>query len=175
MEALYNGGRGNEAFDLLVSKDIRSWYNMIRVGSTITLEAWDDSFKPNQDWNHAWGAVPGNIIARYLLGVRPLEAGFSKVLIRPMPGRLEHVESKIPTIRGPIEVKIRNEDGKTFELTVSIPANMIARVEVPLPEGKGEITAHGGSVKSNKVNGFAVIDDVGSGTHQFRTTAVVKK
>ena len=29
---------------------------MIRVGSTITLEAWDNKFKPNQDWNHAWGA-----------------------------------------------------------------------------------------------------------------------
>lgn len=175
MEALYNGGRGNEALDLLVSKDIRSWYNMIRVGSTITLEAWDDSFKPNQDWNHAWGGVPGNIIPRYLLGVRPLEAGFSKVLIRPMPGRLEHVKSKIPTVRGPIEVKIRNEGGKAFELTVSIPANMIARIEVPLPEGKGEITADGRSVKSNKVNGFAVIDNVGSGTHQFRTTAVAEK
>lgn len=175
MEALYNAGRGNEAFDLLVSKDIRSWYNMIRVGSTITLEAWDDSFKPNQDWNHAWGAVPGNIIPRFLLGVRPLEAGFSKVLIRPMPGRLEHAESKIPTIRGPIEVNIRNEDGKTFELTISIPANMTARVEVPLPEGIGEITVDGRSVKSNKVNGFAVIDNVGSGRHQFRTTAVVKK
>jgi len=172
---LYEGDRPDAALDLLVSKDLRSWYNMIRVGSTITLEAWDESFEPILDWNHAWGAAAGNIIPRFLLGVRPLEACFSKVLIRPMPGRLEHVESIIPTIQGPVEVKIRNERSKTFELTVTIPANMTARVEVPLPEGIGEITMDGKPVESNKVNGFAVIDNVGSGPHQFRTTAVVKK
>ena len=174
MEALYNAGRANEAFDLLTSKDIRSWYNMIRVGSTITLEAWDDSFKPNQDWNHAWGAVPGNIIPRYLLGVRPLEAGFSKVLIRPMPGPLELSKSKIPTIRGPIEVNIVNVPDKPFELTVSIPANMTARVEIPLPDGMGEMTVDGKAVKTSKINGFAVIDDVGSGIYTFGSTTVVK-
>ncbi len=173
LEGLYNAGRANEAFELLVSKEIRSWYNMLRVGSTITLEAWDDRFKPNQDWNHAWGAVPGNIIPRYLLGVRPLKAGFSKVLIRPMPGPLERVESVIPTIRGPLGIKIRNEPGKPFELTVSIPANMTARVEISLPDAKGDLTLDGKPVKSSKVKGFEVVENVSSGSHQFRTTAVV--
>jgi hypothetical protein len=42
------------------------------------MEAWDDSFKPNQDWNHPWGAAPGNIIVRHLAGIRPLEPGFKK-------------------------------------------------------------------------------------------------
>ena len=105
MEGLYKAGRADTAFSLLTSRDIRSWYNMIRVGSTVTLEAWDNKFKPNQDWNHAWGAVPGNIIPRYLLGVRPLEPGFGKVLIRPMPGPLERAEAVIPTIRGPATSK----------------------------------------------------------------------
>ncbi|MDU0352623.1 trehalase family glycosidase [Paraglaciecola aquimarina] len=49
MEALYNNGQGDYALSLLTSKQKRSWFNMIRVGSTISLEAWDDEFKPNQD------------------------------------------------------------------------------------------------------------------------------
>lgn len=53
LEALYEGGRPEVALGLMTSKDLRSWYNMLRVGSTITLEAWDNKFKPNQDWNHA--------------------------------------------------------------------------------------------------------------------------
>ncbi|MDA3925034.1 MAG: alpha-L-rhamnosidase [Kiritimatiellae bacterium] len=175
MEGLYNAGRSYEAYDLLVSQDVRSWYNMIRVGSTITLEAWDNRFKGNQDWNHAWGAVPGNIIARYLLGVRPLEAGFGKVLIRPMPGSLESVEAKVPTIRGAVGVNINNVPGQPFELKVSLPVNTTARIEVPLPGGVGELIINGKVVKSRQVHGFAVIDNLGSGVHKFTTTSVVKK
>ena len=173
MEGLYNAGRADEAFDLLTSEDIRSWYNMIRVGATITLEAWDNTFKPNQDWNHAWGAVPGNIIPRYLLGVRPLEAGFGKALIRPMPGPLERAASTIPTIRGPIKVTLANKPGEPFELAVTIPVTMTARVEIPLPGGEGEVMVNGKPATSRTVNGFAVIDGVGSGTHTFRTTGAV--
>jgi hypothetical protein len=175
MEGLYEAGRADEAFALLTSRDIRSWYNMIRVGSTITLEAWDDRFKPNQDWNHAWGAVPGNIIPRYLLGVRPLEPGFGKVLVRPMPGPLERAEATIPTIRGPIQVAIENSPGKAFHLNLSVPVNMTARVEIPLPGGDGGVTLNGKLIQAKVINGYAVVEDVGSGMHQFRTTAVVKK
>jgi alpha-L-rhamnosidase len=174
LEALYEGGRPEVAIERMTSKDIRSWYNMLRMGSTITLEAWDNKFKPNQDWNHAWGAVPGNIIPRYLLGVRPLEAGFGKVLIRPMPGSLATVNATIPTIRGPIGVKIVNNPGKPFILELSIPVNMTARVEIPLPGGKGEITLDDKAVPSKKVRGFALVENVGSGIHTFRTDEVVK-
>lgn len=175
MEGLYKAGREDAAFDLLVSKDIRSWYNMIRVGSTITLEAWDNRFKGNQDWNHAWGAVPGNIIPRFLLGVRPLVPGFAKILVRPMPGPLENASSLIPTIRGPVKVTMQNEEGKPFSLKLTIPANMTAHVEIPLPGGTGGITVDGKAVEAETQNGFAVIDDVGSGTHVFQTTATVVK
>lgn len=173
MEALYRAGRQNEAFALLTSKDIRSWYNMLRVGSTITLEAWDNKFKGNQDWNHAWGAAPGNIIPRYLLGIRPLEAGFGKILVRPMPGPLQHAEAIIPSIRGPIGIKLENTKGKGFLLEVTIPANMTARVEIPLPGGKGGVTQDGTQIQATAVDGFAVIENVGSGTHRFVTTEAV--
>jgi hypothetical protein len=175
MEGLYNAGRQDEAFDLLVSQELRSWYNMIRVGSTITLEAWDNRFKGNQDWNHAWGAVPGNIIPRFLLGVRPLEPGFARILVRPMPGRLKRASSTIPTIRGPVAVEIQNEPGSPFMLKLTIPANMSARVEIPLPGGAGEITVDGKGVTAKKAKGFAILDAVGSGTHVFKTVANVAR
>jgi hypothetical protein len=175
MEGLYNAGRAEEAFALLISQDIRSWYNMVRVGSTITLEAWDNRFKPNQDWNHAWGAVPGNIIPRYLLGVRPLEPGFGKALIRPMPGPLERAEATIPTIRGSVQVAIENAPGKPFVLNVSIPVNMSARIEIPLPGGEGGVTLNDKPVRAKTINGYAIIDQVGSGTHTFKTSVPVEE
>ena len=76
MDALYEANDAEYALHMLTKTDDRSWYNMIRVGSTISLEAWDNKYKPNQDWNHAWGAAPANIIPRRLMGVEPLTPGF---------------------------------------------------------------------------------------------------
>ena len=109
LEALYEAGEADYAFSLLTDQSVRSWYNMIRVGSTITLEAWDDSFKPNQDWNHLWGAAPGNIIPFRLMGVQPLEPGFARVRIHPQPGPLRRADLTLPTCRGPIRVRIRGD------------------------------------------------------------------
>ena len=63
MDALYEANDAEYALHMLTKTDDRSWYNMIRVGSTISLEAWDNKYKPNQDWNHAWGAAPANILS----------------------------------------------------------------------------------------------------------------
>jgi hypothetical protein len=165
MEGLYNAGRQDAAFNLLTSEDIRSWYNMIRVGSTITLEAWDNKFKGNQDWNHAWGAAPGNIIPRFLLGVRPLEPGFKKVLVKPMPGPLESASSVIPTIRGPIGVSLSNQP-LAFELKVTIPVNMSARIGLPRKNQQSKTLLVNGK-KENAVfeDGYLFVDGIGSGSH----------
>ena len=167
LEALYLGGRADIALQRMISRDIRSWYNMIRAGSTITFEAWDDRFKPNQDWNHAWGAVPGNIIARYLMGVRPMEPGFGKVLIAPEPATLKHAAAQIPTIRGPIGVSFKNEPGRPLNLEVDLPVGVTARVRLPaLAASASRITLDGRMRRCSLIDGRVVIDNVGSGHHR---------
>jgi hypothetical protein len=135
LEALYLADEDEYALELMTARHDRSWWNMLAAGSTITLEAWDWKYKNNLDWNHAWGAAPGNIIPRFLLGVRPLEPGFKRVLIQPQPGRLTHAEGRVPTIRGAIDVAVRNYPGKAFELDVTIPGNTTAEVHVPASSG----------------------------------------
>ena len=130
LEALYDGEAQDAAFKLLTDSSLRSWSNMLEVGSTITLEAWDDSFKPNQDWNHLWGAAPGNIIPFKLMGVEPLEPGFSKVRIRPRPGDLRHAEMALPTIRGQIFISVENTESRKV-VTVDLPANMDYEADLP--------------------------------------------
>jgi Glycogen debranching enzyme len=130
LEALFNAGRGDAAIQLMTSRDKRSWWHMIELGSTMTLEAWDAQFKPNLTWNHAWGAVPANIITRFVLGVRPLSPGYSEMLIAPELGRLKSAEGKVPTQRGPVNVKVNN--GDVFKLEVRLPSGAKTRVQVPL-------------------------------------------
>ena len=168
LEALYEGGRPEVALELMTSKDLRSWYNMLRVGSTITLEAWDNQFKPNQDWNHAWGAAPGNIIPRYLLGIRPLEPGFSKVLIQPQLASLKNVSATVPTIRGPIQIAVENQSGKPFTMKVTIPANMTARVGLPRRDSTSTtVVIDGKKVEAELEGDTLFLDGIGSGDHVF--------
>lgn len=102
--------------ELMTSTGLRSWNNMLDKGATIAMEAWDDSFKPNQDWNHPWGAAPGNIIVRYLCGIRPLEPGFRKFTVDPQPAGLNHFELRTPSPNGP--VLLRMESPERYVLTV---------------------------------------------------------
>ena len=157
---------------LLTSKGERSWVNMMREGSTISLEAWGQKYKPNLDWNHAWGAVPANIIPRYVLGVRPLTPGFGKVLIKPQSSTLE-VQGVVPTIRGPVTVGVRQKRGVSYKkrnvsykLMVEIPVNMTARLELPpLPVRDGELKFNGKQVPAVFKDGRLIFDDVASGKH----------
>ncbi len=89
LDALYAAGEADSAHHLMTDRTTdRSWPHMIYdVGSTIALEAWDNRYKPNQDWNHAWGAAPANLILRGLMGVRPLRPGFAEARIAPNLGR----------------------------------------------------------------------------------------
>ena len=124
LDGLFKAGEAEYAIDLMVSDGLRSWRNMLAKGATVTWEAWDQTLKPNQDWNHAWGAAPGNIIARYVLGVRPLEPGYGRVLVEPQLGGLSEASGVVPTIRGPIHVRAWRAEGRV-RCEVKAPPNVI--------------------------------------------------
>jgi hypothetical protein len=167
LEGLYQAEEGSAALDLMTARTTRSWAHMIYdVKSTMTLEAWDKSVKPNLDWNHAWGAAPANIIPRKLMGIEPLEAGFSKIQIKPQPGSLTQASFDMPTIRGPVHVDFTA--GTTYEVHVAIPANTRARVLIARGGGASDKVTVDGLERSGQVDGsFLAFDDIGSGQHTF--------
>jgi alpha-L-rhamnosidase len=132
LEALYEAGEGERALSLLTSNDLRSWRNMSeKVGSTITLEAWDPSLKPNLDWNHAWGAAPANLIPRGLMGIEPLEPGFKRFRVRPQTGGLEQAKLKMPTPKGPVVLELKGKDTTTWSAKLTVPAGTAAEFHLP--------------------------------------------
>ena len=169
LEALYDAGEAGYALDLMTSDTDRSWLNMIRVGSTVTTEAWDVKYKANEGWTHAWSTAPVQIIPRKLMGIEPLEPGFGKVLIRPNPGNLAQAKVLYPTIRGPISVEFdRGNKLDYFHLTVSLPANMTAQVALPIAgNSPANITCDGHPVTGRVEGNHVFIDSIGSGIHSF--------
>lgn len=133
LEALYENGADQGATALMTAPGKRSWNHMLDSDATITWEAWDAAFKPNLDWNHAWGAAPGNLLPRYVLGVQPRSAGWSSASIRPMASGLSKAAGRTPTPFGPIDVEWT--DGDRFRLTVDAPPQVALRVAVPTRAG----------------------------------------
>ena len=167
LEALFNYGQSDYAISLLTSKSDRSWLNMIRVGATMTTEAWDNKYKSNNGWSHAWSASPVHIIPRKMMGIEPAEPGFGKILIKPQPGSLEQAEIKCPTIRGDVLVSFKNKPQQSFSMNLTIPANTTAVVYLPFWSKLQKVTMNGNGVKYRQQGNFAIVDGVGSGNSSF--------
>ncbi|MBK1882525.1 hypothetical protein JIN85_08865 [Luteolibacter pohnpeiensis] len=176
LEALFEGEEADYAIGLMKDNSTtydRHWWNMIKKGATITMEAWDNSYKPNQDWSHAWGSVPANIIPRYVLGLTPSSPGFATARIKPQLGTgdgilgLTHASGVIPTIRGPVEISVENSPS-SFRLTVALPGTMLATVMVP---SKGLtnpfLMVDGVSTQAPVENGYLILENLTPGKHEI--------
>jgi alpha-L-rhamnosidase len=130
LEGLYNANEADYALKLLTATDDRSWWNMIKIGSTMTLEAWDMKYKPNADWNHAWGATPANIITRNMWGIQPKTAGGGLVSIKPQLSSLTKSEITVPMLKGTIKASYQRKNKLNQQYTIELPANVSAEMEI---------------------------------------------
>lgn len=163
LEAMYKTGHGCYALELMNATTDRSWYNMLKVGSTVTLEAWDWKYKNNLDWNHAWGAAPANIIPRFLAGVQPLKPGFERILIKPQLGNLKYFNITVPTVRGPVKLDVMVEESH-LEINIFIPGNTHAKIDLSeIFHTMSELTLNGGATDCGR-NSF----EVSSGQYNIR-------
>ena len=166
LEALYDSGLAEEAHALMTAPTDRSWAHMVYdLQATMTLEAWDNKYKPNQDWNHAWGAAPANIIPRKLMGVEATEPGFRRMRIRPQPGALAQASLDLPTIRGTVHVAFESSPAR-FTLHVTLPANTAAEIVLPrLGSEDSSVLVDGVARQGRLVGNTIVLDSIGSGAH----------
>lgn len=166
LEGLFKAGDADTALGLMTTNGPRGWLNMLAIGSTITTEAWNFDDKPNMDWNHAWGAAPGNLIPRFVLGLSPVSAGFGQILIQPQLGRsLAYAQGVVPTIRGPVSISASNTQGG-FQLLLNIPGNVTATVKLPALGAKNPVALVDGEIVPGTLsNDWLVVTNIGAGRH----------
>jgi hypothetical protein len=150
LEALFENGQSDAALQLMTADNDRSWKHMVDSGTTITWEAWDMKYKPNQDWNHAWGAAPANLLPRYVLGVEHAKPGWELASIRPHTGDLKSAKGKVPTPRGPILIEWTQ--GETFRLSATLPAGMPAALDLPATASSTTVLINGKPAQAVRKN-----------------------
>lgn len=153
LDALYMAGEADYALELMTSDSKRSWLNMLQVGSSMTTEAWDEYFKPNLTWNHAWGSAPANIAARRLLGIMPLEAGYKRFVISPQPGTLNSASIDLPCMRGTISCALNSSDSG-WKLDIDVPGNSEAELWLPSEFSTVTINGESGTIERVQNTGY---------------------
>lgn len=171
VDGLYRAGAADAALRLLTATDERSWAHMLYdVGSTVTLEAWDPKFKPNLDWNHAWGAAPANLIVRGLMGIEPLEPGFARFRVRPQLGSLARASVRAPTPRGAVDLRVTQEADGAWRAELRVPVGTKAELYVPTADPQAVRVDTSTEVRPLGVRGDETVFEVSPGRVLARVT-----
>ncbi|MEI7899390.1 MAG: alpha-L-rhamnosidase C-terminal domain-containing protein [bacterium] len=84
-------------------------------------------------YNHAWSGGPLTMLSQYAAGLAPTAPGWKRFSVKPQPGPLKRLDTRISTPHGDILILLRREDnGLRLELTA--PPGTRATVELPQPE-----------------------------------------
>jgi hypothetical protein len=92
---------------------------------------------------HGWACGPLHSLPANVLGVRPAEPGFAKVLVAPQPGGLSWANGVVPTVRGPVSVNWQ-ASLERFRLEVELPEKSGGRVSLPPFRGRPRTVLVGG-------------------------------
>lgn len=79
---------------------------------------------------HGWASGPTPVMTSYVLGVQPVAPGYRTFTVAPHFGSLRWAEGAVPTPYGQILVRW-SRDGQRFSLTVSVPPQATAFVNLP--------------------------------------------
>ena len=122
---LFEHGDGDLAVELLTSQHTISFEGMRRAGATTLWENW-----PGATWdrsrNHPmFGAVTAYLFD-YLLGIRPVSAGYQSIVIAPvMTEKLNRVSGHRTLPAGAVSVSYEKH-GDRADFVITIPENLTA-------------------------------------------------
>ncbi|MCL5103612.1 MAG: glycoside hydrolase family 78 protein [Armatimonadetes bacterium] len=124
IEALARTGNTQAILDLIRE----NWGRMIEYGATTCWETFEKALSerwPTRSHCHAWSAVPAYALPTYVLGVRPIDAGFKRFEISPCLADLDFARGYVPTPYGQIDIHARKDDGAVV-IKFSVPPGTVA-------------------------------------------------
>jgi alpha-L-rhamnosidase len=134
-DVLSDNGQIDLAFELATQTSYPSWGYMLANGATTTWERWEyvDSgpLLGMASHDHPMYSTISGWFYSYLLGIRPLEAGFKSFIFKPhIPKALPGAQGVVKTIKGDIKAGWKQEADKVI-MNVIVPFNSSCRVVLP--------------------------------------------
>jgi alpha-L-rhamnosidase len=131
-------GHTDLMFEILFKETYPSWFYSINQGATTMWERWNsyshrDGFGDAgmNSFNHyAYGAI-GQWLYERIAGISPMEAGYKKIRIAPVPGEyITAASGEYDSPYGQIVSDWRIEDGRFLHFVI-IPPNTTSQIILP--------------------------------------------
>jgi hypothetical protein len=136
LQSTFVAGMANEA----LAEIRRYWGHMLRYDATSCWDVCDTKCdgiaRPDthaMSHCHGWSAGPAYLLPTYVLGVQPVEPGFSRVRVTPQLGDLQWAEGVVPTPHG--DIIVRWDNAETLYGTITLPPGIEGEVALPAPNG----------------------------------------
>ncbi|MFC5823273.1 carbohydrate-binding protein [Nonomuraea insulae] len=120
---------------------------------------------------HAWGAGPTQVLTESLLGVTPVNPGYSTWQVKPHPANVTWAQGQTPTASGPLAVRWAQDTTGQFHLQVTSPAGTSGEVWVPLATRASVSSALTSGATFLRRSGPYDVYAVGSGTFSFSSAS----
>ena len=152
--ALSDHGHLEDAYRVLLQEECPGWLYAVKAGATTIWERWD-ALKPDGTVNMGMGGDDGGMVSfnhyangavgdwlyRRVAGIEPLEGGYKRFRIAPMPGGgLTSAHGEVKTPFGTVVSDWNIVDG-VFHLRVQVPVSTTC--ELVLPNGQTHILQSG--------------------------------
>ena len=182
--ALEKAGHPEWAYRLVLNKTYPSWLQQVIWGSTTMWERWD-GWRPDKgfqdpgmnSFNHYWLGCVGEWLFTRAAGIDAAAPGFKKIIIRPLlpppDANFTSAKASYKSIRGLISSSWKIE-GKTFNLSITIPANTTAIVYVPATsldniKENNKPVSKSSDIKFIRMENNYNVFEVGSGEYNFKS------
>lgn len=152
--ALSDHGHPEDAYRVLLQEDCPGWLYAVKAGATTLWERWD-ALKPDGTVNMGQGSENGGMVSfnhyangavgdwlyRRVVGIEPVEGGYRRFRVAPMPGgNLTHAGAKVCTPYGIAATRWEIGEGM-FRIRVTVPVS--AQCELTLPNGESHLLQSG--------------------------------
>jgi len=170
-DVLCDHGYGDLAVNVFTQGTYPGFGHQVALGATTTWEQWYSKGEMNSH-NHAMFSGAAATLFSRLGGVRPVEAGYRRFIVRPaVVDSLHWVRVSVETARGRVRSAWERQ-GKRYALEVEVPVGAEAEVYVPSAATgtvmEGGVPAQGSpGVRSLGRRGGAAVFGVGSGVYRF--------
>ena len=151
--ALADNGQKDAAYQMLMNTRCPSWLYEVKVGATTIWERWDGLDENGQcpigddgtdkmiSYNHYASGAVGDFLYRRVAGLEPLEAGYRRFRVKPIPGggltqACAWTETPYGRVQAEWEIKDR-------QMTVKVTVPVGAEGELILPDGR-QVTLQSG-------------------------------
>ena len=133
-----------EKYSVAKSRMLQRYKGMIKKDYSTLWEFWN---KNQGTLNHAWSGGPLVILSKYFAGIRPVEAGYRKFVIKPQMTVSKQYSCVVPSVNGYIRMNAK-QTGKAFVLDAEVPKDLTAVIYIPYLNGQ-TVTRNGSVIYEN--------------------------